>query len=636
MSRNLDQCLSVREGQLYVERCAAEELAARFGTPLYVVSEDQLRRNARRFNEAFEPRWPGQFLLLPSIKANSAFALRCILNEEGTGCDAFGAGELEVALGTGTDPSRISLNGPMKDEAILARAIGAGVRITLDSAVELERAAAVAGRLGSRARVRFRMRPDLASIEYPSEMATDGSSVREAVQRYKAGIPTQDLLAIEAAAIAHPCIDATGLMLHVGRHLADPAVWGSAADAMVEMLERLREAWAGWTPRELDLGGGFPAPRDPFGRTLPQRRGHQGPAPRVEDYAEAIAPHLAERLQEVGLDPGEIQLEVEPGRALYADAGVHLATVGNVKQQGEPMPLRWVETDSSDAYLADVNLEHNRWTCLAAGHADDPAVVTADVTGRTCALDVIVADAELPEVRPGDVLAFLDTGAYQDAGASNFNALPRPGTVLVTGGEAEVIKRHETLEDVFARDVVPTRLGGPEGWRATGIDHVSVSCSDLDQSLTFYCELLGMRLRGRGEAEGAKEFEITGISDARVRWADIELRHGQVLELIEYVEPRGTPARPQINDPGATHISLRVSDIAAVHARLVEAGVETRTEPIEITDPGPWQGARAFYASDPDGVTVELIQTPPGWERRDGLVEVAGPRDTVTTEALAP
>lgn len=85
-----------------------------------------------------------------------------------------------------------------------------------------------------------------------------------------------------------------------------------------------------------------------------------------------------------------------------------------------------------------------------------------------------------------------------------------------------------------------------------------------------------------------------------------------MLELSEFVEPRGEPVRPRANDPGATHIALRVGDVAAVHARLAAAGVETRTEPIEITDPGPWQGARAFYATDPDGVTIELIQPPPG------------------------
>ena len=147
------------------------------------------------------------------------------------------------------------------------------------------------------------------------------------------------------------------------------------------------------------------------------------------------------------------------------------------------------------------------------------------------------------------------------------------------------------------------------GWRATGLDHVAVTSGDLDRSIGFYVELLGLELRARGDASGESEFEITGIQDASVRWADLQLPHGQVLELIEYVKPRGTPSRPEANDPGATHISLRVPDVEAVHHRLLEAGVGVRTEPIEITAAGAWQGAKAFYTSDPDGVTVELIQT---------------------------
>ena len=121
-AQRLDECLSIRDGELFIEDCQALELARRFGTPLHVVSEDQLRRNARRLESAFASRWPGELLLLPSIKANSSLALRRILTDEGTGCDVFGPGELEAALRTGTEPERISLNGPMKDEALLERA----------------------------------------------------------------------------------------------------------------------------------------------------------------------------------------------------------------------------------------------------------------------------------------------------------------------------------------------------------------------------------------------------------------------------------------------------------------------------------------------------------------------------------
>ncbi|MGH2926046.1 MAG: VOC family protein [Solirubrobacterales bacterium] len=613
-ARRLDECLSVRDGALHVEGCAADALARRFGTPLYVVSEDQLRRNARRLRDAFATRWPGDFALLPSIKANPALALRRILTDEGAGCDVFGEGELEAALRTGTEPARISLNGPMKDAALLERAVGQGVRITLDSRAELARAAAAAARIGRRAHVRLRMRPDLVGLDQPSEMSAAGSSIREAVQRYKAGIPSEDLVAIGVDEIADPNLDVAGLHFHLGRHSADPEMWSVAIDALAEMLDRVRALWDGWTPRELDLGGGFPAPRDPFGRALPARRGAPPLSPGIDDFAEPICRRLVERLETLGMAPDAVTLEIEPGRALYADAGIHLATIGNVKRQTEPVPLTWVETDSSDSYLADVNLEFNRWTCLPVHEPDRAASILADVTGRTCALDVIVPDAELPAVAPGEVLAFLDTGAYQDAGATNFNALPRPGTALVSGAEGELIRRHETLDDVFARDLVPERLrvdqtdtAGPAGWRPTGLDHVSVTAADLERSLGFYGDLLGLEVRARGEAQGG-EFEITGLANPSVRWADLQLAHGQVLELIEYVDPPGDPVRPSVNDPGATHISLRVNDVDAVHRRLIEAGAPVIGEPATLTAPGAWQGARAFYCADPDGVTVELIQ----------------------------
>jgi diaminopimelate decarboxylase len=614
-AERIDEALTVRERGLWIEGCAVRELAERFGTPLHVVSEDQLLRNVRGFRAAFAARWPGEVLLLPSIKANPALALRRLLTLEGAGCDVFGAGELEAALRTGTEPERISLNGPMKSAPLLERAIAAGVRITLDSSAELGHAAAAAGRLGRRARIRLRVRPDLVGLDRPSEMSPEGTSIRAAIQRYKAGIPTEDLFAFTADELRDPCLELTGLHLHLGRHSSDPAMWAAAVDAVADLLAELRERWDGWLPRELDLGGGFPAPRDPFGRLLAQRADAPPRSPGADAYAEAICPRLEARLEALGCQPATVRLELEPGRALFTDAGIHLATVGNVKRQREPVPLTWVETDSSDSYLPDVNLEHNRWSCLPATEPLAEAEVVADITGRTCALDVIVPAARIPQVEPGAVLAFLDTGAYQDAAAANFNALPRPGTVLVRGDEAELIRRHETIEDVFARDVIPARLQGGDvgvntaaGWRATGLDHVAVTCSSLERSLAFYRDLLGLELRARGEAEGQSEFEITGIARARVQWADLHLRHGQVLELIAYLDPAGVPVRPAPNDPGATHISLRVSDAEAACARLREAGVEVRSEPVRIDAPGAWEGARAFYASDPDGVTVELIQ----------------------------
>ena len=266
-------------------------------------------------------------------------------------------------------------------------------------------------------------------------------------------------------------------MFHLGRHSADPELWGAGADALLEILETLRRLWNGWTPRELDLGGGYPAPRDPFGRLLTMRAEAPARAPEVADYAQAICPRLVTGLAELGIAADGIQLEVEPGRALYADAGVHLATVGNIKRQTSPVALTWVETDSSDAYLADVNLEHNRWTCLAAANAAAEPDLLADVTGRTCALDVIVADAGAAGGRGRRRLGLSRYGRLPGCKREQLNALPRPGTVLVSGATAELIRRHETVDDVFARDLIPQHLedgeggaSGDEHWRATGLE----------------------------------------------------------------------------------------------------------------------------------------------------------------------
>ena len=615
MTRWQDACLSAREDGLYFEGCRAADIAERFGTPLYVVSEDQLRRNVALWHGAFSERWPGEVLLMPSMKANPVLALRHVLNEEGTGCDVFGAAELDAALRSGTRPELISLNGAAKDAPMLERAIASGVRITLDSVAELERTIAAADRLGTKARIRLRIRPDLIGADQPSEMSPAGDSVRVAIDRYKAGIPTEDLLAVDPAIATDPAIEILGLHLHLGRHSADVAVWEAAIDFLSGTLGALRERWGGFEPQEIDLGGGFPTPRDPFGRLLPQRRDAPERSPGPDHYAPPICARLEGRLRDLGLDPAAVRLELEPGRALYADAGIHLSSVRNIKRQTAPEPLTWVEVDSSDAYLPDVNLEFNRWTVLAVDDPDAEAVMTADLTGRTCALDVLVPDARLPELGPGDVVAFLDTGAYQEAGAHNFNAMPRPGTVLVHGDEAELVRRHETIEDVFARDAVPSRLrddGSPGASQlVAALDHFSVTCTDLDRSLGFYHGLLGIPIRARGDSAGSSEFAVAGKADQQVRWADLELAHGQVIELIEYSDSEAPPATGNSDNPGGTHLSLRVGDADAAYERLIAAGVAARTPPTTIEAEGAWQGARAFYAIDPDGVTVELIQPAP-------------------------
>lgn len=602
-----DECLSVRDGRLWIEEIEVAELARRFGTPFYVVSEAQLRRNARHFIEAFGAGWPeGEVLISPSIKANFTLALRRILSEEGTGCDTFGAGELDAALRSGVEPRLISLNGSSKDAELIERAVRCGARITLDSLAELEMTRVAARALGRKAEVRLRLRPWL-DIPTLTELLVEPISIQLATQHYKPGIPTEALLALPASAIRGPEIELTGVMAHIGRQGRDPSIWREMAAWVGELSGRLSGLWDGWQPREIDLGGGIPVPRDPFGGAT--REEPTDPAPALEEYAAAMTEGLRDGLAAGGLDPHGIRLEIEPGRSLYGNAGLHLASIVNVKSQATPIPYTWVETDTSEIFLADVVFERNRWNAILADRPTVPSDQVVDIVGISCNPDVIVPRARLPLVKAGEVLAFLDTGAYQDANASNFNALPRPGTVLVNGAEAELIKRPERTGDAIARDRVPARLGGAE-IEVVGLDHTSVTCADLDRSLTFYSDLLGIPVLDRGETAHAAVRAITGLPQAHLRWADLDLGEGRVLELIEYVAPAAAEARAGFHHAGQGHFSLRVADASSAHAALLRAGVEVRSEPVEIEDQGNWRGCRCFYALDPDGMTVELIERP--------------------------
>jgi len=458
----LDECLSIREGRLFVEDCDANELARRFGTPIHVISEDQLRRNARRYRSEFEQRWTdGTVLVLASIKANFALATRWILSQEGLGCDCFGPGELHAALEGGVPPERISVNGSIKDAALIAAAVKSGARITLDSAAELDLVRAAAAASGRRATVRVRIRPDFSALTQPTDWYEEETTIAEAARLYKAGIPTDDALDLGLRAKAMPEIDLTGIHAHIGRHTNGTAQWPPIIDAYVTLLATLREAWDGWTPAELNLGGGYPVPRDPFGRGMSRLQERAEPAPDLSVYAEVVTGRLRRALRAHDFNPRGIRLEIEPGRGIYGNAGIHLASVRNIKVQRLPVPHRWIETDTSDMFLPDVVWEHNRWTAIVANKADQPGSLVADIVGLTCQPDRIIPQALVPDVAPGDTIAVLDTGAYQDGLACNFNALPRPGMVLVHGEQAEWIKRPETVADVFVRDLVPQRLRGP-------------------------------------------------------------------------------------------------------------------------------------------------------------------------------
>jgi diaminopimelate decarboxylase len=450
-----------RGGTLHAEDCPIPELAARYGTPLYVVSERALRSRAREMHRAFAAEWHhGEVTVLPAIKANYAVAVQRILAQEGCGADLFGAGELEVAVRAGLDPARLSLNGTAKDATTIQRAVELGARITVDSVREIELAREAAARVGRRAEVRVRVRP-VVDLELGSD-AYDGVPIRDAYGRYKPGIPADDLRAA-GEALRAPELELAGAMMHFGRHTTDLDAFGAVIDRFAAIIGDLARLWDGWTPRTIDVGGGIAHHGDPHGQADADAASHPR-VPSLDAYARTICGRLSAGLIEAGIDPAGRDLEIEPGRALFGPCGIHVARVLHAKRQSAPFPHAWLEVDSSQAFLPDVVLERCRYPIAVVDGPDASAPRhEVDVVGISCTADVLAEGERLPALAPGALLCFGLTGAYQDAGATNFNVLPRPATVLVRDAESHVIRARETVADVLARDIVPAHLAGEAG-----------------------------------------------------------------------------------------------------------------------------------------------------------------------------
>ena len=496
MPDEFQDCISVRAGHLFIDDVDVNDLAQRFGTPLFVLSETQLRSNVARFRAAFGAQWPdGPVDVLPAFKSNTTLASRQVLSDEGCGADIYSAQELDGVLRTSVDHALVSVNGGGKGRDHLERCVREGVRITVEDVDEVDLIQQVAAELGMTAMIRLRVKPTVPNLWRRTDFSQLSVPIDLGIQVYKSGIPPEYLVEMGRTAIAAPNIDMVGIHIHQGRHHRGLDYWTGLMSRYGRMIAELSRAWDGWQPREIDIGGGWPSPRDPLNDVLPRseflvtaagypllvglrglgERAYHGamsrivpaltshrdrPAPpTIEQYAEAAVGALRAELVRAAIPTDGIRLQVEPGRSLYGNAGIHVTRVKVVKRQSRPIPYAWVLTDTTEFFLAGGHFERSRFPYLHATRADMEPSMTADIVGHSCFADQIVLGAQLPETHAGDLIALLETGAYQESSASNFNALPRPATVLVNGTWAEVIRRAETTGDVYARDEIPDRLG---------------------------------------------------------------------------------------------------------------------------------------------------------------------------------
>ncbi len=492
----IDDCLSTRDGHLFVESCNTVDLVQEFGSPLFVLSEDQIRRNVRRFQQAFQEGWPdGPVKVLPAAKANWIPAVQRILADEGCGCDVYSPGELSVALEAGFPHALISVNGVPKDRDHIYRSVREGVRLTIDSNEELEVIEWAANDLGKVAKVRLRVKPPVSGFIDHTDFVAEGLVPTDiAALVYKGGLAFDDVVTLGRRIMEMPNVELVGIHEHHGRHHRSTRYWEAQMVAFAREVGRVCQALGGYQPQEIDIGGGFAIPRDPFNAVTDYSeplqlnalyllskgmnlfgaearykvmarlidtlitRPNQTPAPSIEDYAGACTRTLRRELPRVGIDIEGLMLQLEPGRAMHGNAGIHLTTVRNIKRMEAPIRWKLVIVDTTEFWFTGGRYEHHLHDYLFANKTDAPMVDKADIIGRSCYGDRLMPIVPIPEVEVGDILAMLDTGAYQEVSMSNFNAIPRPATVLVTGDRASVIRRRETEEDVFRRDVIPEHL----------------------------------------------------------------------------------------------------------------------------------------------------------------------------------
>ena len=415
-------------GHLEVGGADTVDLAREFGTPLFVMCEQTFRERARRYRDAY----PDADVYYAG-KAFLCVEMARMIAKEDLGLDVASGGELYTALKAEFPPERIIFHGNNKSDAELEMGLKAGVgRIVADSMEELERADAIAGRLGARGKVMLRVTPGVEAHTH--------EYIQTGQEDSKFGMSVEGGVALEAAKRARdlPNIDVVGFHSHIGSNITGVEAFLRTVEILAEFCATVRDA-TGITPAELNLGGGL---------GIAYTRG-DFPA-RVESFATEVRAKLESEMARLGLPVPRVG--VEPGRWLIANAMVTLYTVGTVKEV--PGIRTYVSVDGGMSDNIRPALYGARYEALLANKADVPSDHVVTVAGSHCEQgDLLIKDVSLPaSVARGDILAIPATGAYGFSMASNYNRFRRPAVIAVQDGRAREIIARETYEDLVARD----------------------------------------------------------------------------------------------------------------------------------------------------------------------------------------
>lgn len=418
--------------------CDCVDLAKEFGTPLYVMDENILRENMRAYKHAMGRYYDGRGLVLYASKALCTMALCRIAEQEGMGLDVVSGGELYTAVKAGFPMDRVYFHGNNKTPRELSEALDLRIgRIIVDNVRELRLLNELCAQKGIRAQISVRVKPGVDAHTH------DFIKTGQIDSKFGVALENGEVYEFAEMAKRFGNIELVGLHCHIGSQIFELGPFIETARIMLDLIAELKEKY-GLIITELNLGGGFgiryTSEDDPL---------------EYDQFIKSVSETVKKNCKAKGI--GQPFMLMEPGRSIAAPAGITLYTVGNVKDiKGV---RKYVSVDGGMFDNPRYALYGAKYTFVLANRAGDDKDQTVTVAGKCCESgDLIGSGVELPEARPGDIMAVLATGAYNYSMSMNYNRNCRPPMVLVKDGKARIIVKGEDYEDLVRNDVIPPDL----------------------------------------------------------------------------------------------------------------------------------------------------------------------------------
>jgi diaminopimelate decarboxylase len=416
------------ENRLTIAGLPLSDLAQEYGTPLYLYDQATLDASVKDYRTALAESYPGPSGLTYAGKAYLSLAMAQWTQRHNLHLDCTGAGEIFIAVAAGVPRQHILVHGVNKSQTDLHAALSHAGTIVVDNSGELDRIIEM--------RPGFQQMPDIWLRLRPGMAVQTHSYTQTGQDDSKFGLsPTELLDAIHRCQLEG--IPLTGLHFHQGSHFHDPAPIAPALQTALDLIEEAHSA-LGWTPRVLSPGGGWGVPY------------HEDDLPHlpIASYVHFVADKLAAGCRERGLSLPHLQLE--PGRSIVARAGVALYRVDAVKTTAR---RRWLLLDGGLADNPRPALYRARYTALPTNQPDRPSIGPAWMGGPFCESgDILIEDLPMADVQLGEWVAIPVSGAYHLSMGSNYNGARKPAVVWLSQGQAHLIQRRETLEDLIRRD----------------------------------------------------------------------------------------------------------------------------------------------------------------------------------------